>query len=161
MKPRRNKGIDYQALAEFRYEIRRFQILSEQAARAAGIEPQQYQALLAIKGLPDMDCATVGVLAERLQIQHHSAAELVDRLEAHGLLKRIRSHTDRRQVILRLTDRGEGTLRQVALPHRSELRSAGRALLSALVAVMNGTGHGARSPSRNNRHKSIQRSDRS
>lgn len=161
MKPRRNKGIDYKALAEFRYEIRRFQILSEQAARAVRIEPQQYQALLAIKGLPDMNRATVGVLAERLQIQHHSAVELVDRLEAHGLLKRVRNHTDRRQVILRLTVRGEDTLRQVALPHRSELRSAGRALLSALVAVMDGTGRGTNFPSRNNRHKSIQKSDRS
>jgi DNA-binding MarR family transcriptional regulator len=129
-------SVDYRALADFRYEVRRFQNLSEQAARAAGIEPQQYQALLAVKGLPASCHATVGVLAERLQIQHHSAVELVDRLEAHGLLKRTRSRTDRRQVLLRLTGRGEEILRQVALPHRADLRSSGLSLLRALQTVM-------------------------
>ncbi|MFZ0638917.1 MAG: MarR family transcriptional regulator [Candidatus Acidiferrales bacterium] len=136
MKNSANKAFDYRALAEFRYEVRRFQNLSEQAARAAGIEPQQYQALLAVKGLPASYHATVGVLAERLQIQHHSAVELVDRLEAHGLLKRTRSRKDRRQVLLRLTGRGEEILRQVALPHRAELRSSGRTILRALQTVM-------------------------
>lgn len=160
MRIRTNKGIDYQALAEFRYEIRRFQNLSEQAARAAGIEPQQYQALLTIKGLPGEDSATVGVLAERLQIQHHSAVELVDRLEAHGLLRRIRSRADRRQVILRLTGRGEEKLRQIALPHRTELRSAGRTLLHALDAVMNGAGQGTSSRHRNEQQKSGRRTNR-
>ena len=159
MKTRRNKGIDYQALAEFRYEIRRFQNLSEQAARAAGIEPQQYQALLAIKGLPVSHSATVGMLAERLQIQHHSAVELVDRLETHGLLKRVRSRDDRRQVILQLTHHGEDTLRQIALPHRSELRSAGRALLRTLGAVMNGPDREANSQGRA-RRRSAQGSSR-
>ncbi|MFZ0335054.1 MAG: MarR family transcriptional regulator [Candidatus Acidiferrales bacterium] len=130
------KGFDYRALAEFRYEVRRFQNLSEQAARAAGIEPQQYQALLAVKGLPASYNATVGALAERLQIQHHSAVELVDRLETHGLLKRARSRKDRRQVLLRLTARGEEILRQVALPHRAELRSSGLTILRALQTVM-------------------------
>ncbi len=129
-------GFDYRALAEFRYEVRRFQNLSEQAARAAGIEPQQYQALLAVKGLPASSSATVGMLAERLQIQHHSAVELVDRLETHGLLKRTRSRKDRRQVLLRLTGHGEEILRQVALPHRAELRSSGRTILRALQTVM-------------------------
>jgi DNA-binding MarR family transcriptional regulator len=136
LKTSAKKGFDYRALAEFRYEVRRFQNLSEQAARAAGIEPQQYQALLAVKGLPASSNATVGVLAERLQIQHHSAVELVDRLEAHGLLKRTRSRTDRRQVLLRLTGRGEEILRQVALPHRAELRFSGHTILRALQTVM-------------------------
>lgn len=116
--------------------MRRFQNLSEQAARAAGVEPQQYQALLAVKGLPASSPATVGVLAERLQIQHHSAVELVDRLEAHALLKRTRSSTDRREVLLRLTSRGEEILREVALPHRAELRSSGLTILRALQTVM-------------------------
>ncbi|HEV2289683.1 MAG TPA: MarR family transcriptional regulator [Candidatus Acidoferrales bacterium] len=136
MKTRTNKKFNYRALAEFRYEIRRFQNLSEQAARAAGIEPQQYQALLAIKGLPDASKATVGVLAERLQIQHHSAVELIDRLESHGHLKRTRSRADRRNVLLRLTHRGEEILRQIALFHRAELRSSGRTILRALETVM-------------------------
>lgn len=84
--PKQSKsGIDYQALAEFRFEIRRFLNFSEQIARAAGLEPQQHQALLAIKGLPEHRTATVGVLAERLLIQHHSAVELVNRLETKGL----------------------------------------------------------------------------
>lgn len=130
------KQVDYRALADFRYEVRRFQNLSEQAARAAGIEPQQYQALLAIKGLPAEASATVGLLAERLQIQHHSAVELVDRLETHGLLRRIRSQKDRRQVLLRLTARAEEILRRVALPHRAELRSSGLTMLRALQTVM-------------------------
>lgn len=128
--------VDYRALAEFRYEVRRFQNLSEQAARVAGIEPQQYQALLAIKGLPASADATVGLLAERLQIQHHSAVELVDRLEAHSLLKRVRGRKDRRQVLLRLTRRAEEILRQVALPHRADLRSSGLTMLRALQTVM-------------------------
>lgn len=153
MKTRRDKGIDYQALAEFRYEIRRFQILSEQAARNAGIEPQQYQAILAVKGLASPNGATVGMLAERLQIQHHSAVELVDRLEEHGLLKRVRSQEDRRQVILRLTDHGEDTIERVALPHHSELRAAGRAMLNALAEVMEGDRRNAKSRGGNSRRK--------
>lgn len=136
MKTVADKHVNYRALAEFRYEVRRFQNLSEQAARAAGIEPQQYQALLAIKGLPASSSATVGLLAERLQIQHHSAVELADRLEAHGLLKRTRNRKDRRQVLLRLTTRGEEILRQIALPHRADLRSSGLTLLRALQTVM-------------------------
>lgn len=144
MKTSAKRGFDYRALAAFRYEVRRFQNLSEQAARAAGVEPQQYQALLALKGLPAASHATVGVLAERLQIQHHSAVELVDRLEAHGLLKRTRSRADRRQVLLRLTSRGEEILREVALPHRAELRSSGLTILRALETVMAHTSAHAR-----------------
>ncbi len=89
---------DYQALAEFRYEIRRFLNFSERLVRAAGIEPQQHQALLAIKGLPAHRIATIGVLAERLLIQHHSAVELVNRLEANGMLRRARGEVDRREA---------------------------------------------------------------
>lgn len=128
--------MNYRALAECRYEIRRFLNFSEQAARAAGIAPQQHQALLAIKGLPVGLRATVGVLAERLQIQHHSAVELMNRMETKGLLRRLRSETDRREVLLRLTVRGERLLRKLSLSHQAELRSAGPALLRALKAVI-------------------------
>ena len=130
------REFDYRALAEFRYELRRFENLSEQAARAAGIEPQQFQALLAVKGLPISLEPTIGVLAERLQIQHHSAVELVDRLEMHGLLKRMRDSKDRRQVLLRLTKRGDEILRHVALPNQAELRTSGLTILRALQTVM-------------------------
>jgi len=127
---------DYQALAQFRYEIRRFINFSEQAARDAGIEPQQHQALLAIEGLPATHRATIGVLAERLQIQHHSAVGLVDRLEAEGLLRRTSSRADRREVLLRVTRHGTRLLNELSLSHRAELRSAGRALLRALETAM-------------------------
>jgi len=136
MAQKKKAGIDYRALAKFRYEIRRFQNFSEQAARAAGIEPQQHQALLAIKGLPRGWKATVGVLAERLQIQHHSAVELSDRLEAKRLIRRSRSRADRREVILHLTRRGEKLLSELSLPHRAELRSAAKSLLRALEAAL-------------------------
>src|SRR5712692_2945540 len=90
---------DYEALAELRYQIRRFLHFSEQAARAAGLEPHQHQLLLALKGLPAPgEPASIGWLAERLQIQHHSAVELVDRLAERGLASRSRAPSDRRQV---------------------------------------------------------------
>jgi DNA-binding MarR family transcriptional regulator len=133
-RPRR--PIDYQALAAFRYEIRRFLNFSEQAARSAGIEPQQHQALLAIKALPLDSAATVGTLAQRLQIRHHSAVELSNRLEAKGWLERTRSRNDRREVLLRLTRRGERLLESLSLSHRDELRTAGPRLIDALRSAV-------------------------
>jgi len=130
------KEADYRPLAQFRYELRRFLNLTEEAARNAGIEPQQVQALLAIKGLPQGSSATIGALAERLQIRHHSAVELVNRLEAHGLLKRSRNRSDRREVLLQVTPRGQGIVRRLALPHRAELRAAGLAILQALELAL-------------------------
>ena len=141
MKTPARSQFDYRALAQFRYEIRRFLNFSEQAARDAGIEPQQHQALLAVEGLPATQRATIGVLAERLQIRHHSAVELVDRLEARGLLKRTRSHADRREVLLALTSRGAKLLTELSLSHVAELRDAGRALLRALQGVMRAASH--------------------
>ncbi len=129
---------DYRALAEFRHQIRRFLRFSEQAAREAGLEPQQHQALLALKGLPPGRPPTVRELAERLQIQHHSAVELVDRLVERGLLCRARHEQDRRQVLLRLTPSGEALLRDLSRHHRAELHAAGPALARALEAVLAG-----------------------
>ncbi len=71
---------DYYALAEIRYQIRRFLHFSEEAAREAGLVPQQHQLLLALKGLPAGRKATISELAERLQLRHHSTVELIDRL---------------------------------------------------------------------------------
>jgi DNA-binding MarR family transcriptional regulator len=135
MQKRSKSGIDYQAIAEFRFEIRRFLHSSERIARAAGLEPQQHQALLALKGLPAHRAATVGVLAERLLVQHHSAVELVNRLEAKGLLRRTRGANDRRSVLLTPTRRGEKLLRQLALTHRAELQTARSKLLQALTKL--------------------------
>jgi DNA-binding MarR family transcriptional regulator len=127
---------DYRSLSDFRYEIRRFLTFSEKAARDVGLEPQQHQALLTIKGLPPHRVATVSVLAERLQIQHHSAVELADRLEAKRLIRRSRTQEDRRAVVLNLTARGEKVLGHVTLPHLVELQTAGRKLLQTLGLMM-------------------------
>src|SRR5215469_8372643 len=100
-------AIDYQVLAELRYQIRRFLRFSEQVARSAGIEPQQYQLLLAIKGLPEDRKPTVGELAERLQLQHNSTVELINRLVERDLAVRQRDENDQRQIIVTLTVYGE------------------------------------------------------
>src|SRR5512138_2279205 len=94
---------EYEALAAFRYAIRQFLRAREEAARKVGVTPQQQQALLAIKGFPGRDYASIGELAERLQIRHHSAVGLVDRLEAQGLIERRPPENDRRQVFVVLT----------------------------------------------------------
>lgn len=128
---------DYAALAEFRYQIRRFLHFSEQAARAAGIEPQQHQLLLAIKGTVDsQEEPTIGILAERLQLQHHSTGELVDRLAERGLVSRSRAPGDRRQVLIHLTARGEAELEKLTACHLAELRTNGPALVAALEAAI-------------------------
>jgi DNA-binding MarR family transcriptional regulator len=127
---------DYQALAEFRYQIRRFIRFSEQVARAAGIEPQQHQLLLAVKGLPAEKKATIGELAERLQIQHHSTVELVDRLAEGGFVERQRDEEDQRRVIVHLTPRGEELLERISSSTLAELCVAGPALVQALTKLI-------------------------
>lgn len=135
---------DYQHLAEFRHHIRRYLRFSDAAVREARLEPRQYQLLLALKGMPAELRPRIGELAEQLQIQHHSAVELVDRLEAAGLVKRQRSTTDRREVLVLLTPSGEKVLRELVLHHRAELSSNGPGLIEALRRVLN--------DSRNSRH---------
>ncbi len=126
----------YAALEDFRYEIRRFLNFSERAARDAGIEPQQHQALLSIKAAGTGKKPTVGFLAERLQVQHHSAVELTDRLEEKKLIRRARSEDDRREVLLSLTERGEQLLQNLSESHRAELQTRGPTLLRALQAAI-------------------------
>ncbi len=127
---------DYEALAELRYQIRRFLRFSEQVAREAGLEPRQHQLMLALKGIPKGVRPKIGEVAERLQIQHHSTVELVNRLAERGFVKRQRGGTDRREVLLSLTPKGEKVLRDLSLHHREELRDEGPALVSALMRVM-------------------------
>ena len=131
---------EFRALAEFRYLIRQFLNGSEQAARSAGLEPQQYSFLLALRGLPAGREATIRELAERMQLRHHSAVELVDRLERQQLLRRERSNTDRREVILHLTARGERILSRLARQRIKELRTAAPSLVRSLTAVIRSTG---------------------
>ncbi len=135
---------DYQSLAEFRYHIRRFLRFSEQAAREAGVEPQQHQLMLAVKGMPDGVLATISELAERLQIQHHSTVELVDRLAKRGFVSRKRGSEDRRQVIVQLSAKGEKLLRDLSLHHRDELKEEGTELISSLRKLMTSLGKPAR-----------------
>ena len=129
---------DYRALAEIRYQIRHFLHFSEQAAREAGLVPQQHQLLLALKGLPAGRKATISELAERLQLRHHSTVELVDRLVERGLIKRVRDGADQRRVIVHLTPQGEEVLRRLSLLHRHELQLAGPAFARALGALLAG-----------------------
>ncbi len=128
----------FQALSEFRYEIRKFLHFSESAARAVGLEPQQHQLLLAIKGFDGKDTGgpTIGYLAERLQVRHHSAVELVDRMETRGMVKRRAGEQDRRQVIVTLSDAGERILKDLAKQHIAEIQQIGPGLVAALQQVL-------------------------
>jgi len=123
------KESDYRALAEFRYHIGRYLDFSDQAARAAGIEPRQYQLLLMIRGLPEDVPPTIGVLAHQLRSLHHSTVELVNRAEANKLVQRTRVGT---HVLVELTKKGENVLAQAVEERLQELRVAGPVLVKAL-----------------------------
>jgi DNA-binding MarR family transcriptional regulator len=127
---------EYRALAELRYRIRHFLREGDAKARAVGLEPQQYLMLLAIRGLPEGSEATIQTIAERLALKHHSAVELIDRLETRSYVRRNRSRDDRRRVFVTLLPRGERLLEQVARNRISELRSSGEALVSAIEALL-------------------------
>jgi len=127
---------DYQALAGFRYQIRKFLHFSERAVKQAGLEHGQYQLLLAIKGMPTGVRPRISDLADQMQIRHHSAVELINRLEAGGYVHRERAQADRREVLLSLTPKGERTLGELARHHQDELRTAGPRLVEALQRVM-------------------------
>ncbi len=112
----------YELLAALRYALRGFLRFSQEAAAAEGLTPQQHQALLAIKGFPGRDHASVGEIAERLHLRHHSAVGLVDRLMARKLVARTPSAADRRRLEIRLTPRGEAILGRLSAAHLGELR---------------------------------------
>jgi DNA-binding MarR family transcriptional regulator len=140
--------VDYSSLADLRYHIRSFLGVREAAARAAGLEPQQYVLLLQIKGLEGRTPVTIGALAERLQVRHHSAVELVDRLVARGLVARRRAAGDRRQVLVRLRRAGEAVLERLATDSLRELQTAGPALVDVLTRLIRYRGTGPRSQQR-------------
>jgi DNA-binding MarR family transcriptional regulator len=129
---------DYRALAEFRYQIRKFFSFSDQAVQSAGLERGQYQLMLAIKGIPVGMRPRIRDLANRLAIQHNSAVELINRLEAGGYVRRERAEDDRREVLLALTPKGEKVLAELAFHHHEELREAAPQLVAALRSVMQG-----------------------
>lgn len=127
---------EYQALAELRHRILIFLKEGDSVARAAGLEPQQYLMLLTIRGLAREIDPSIRNLAERLALKHHSAVELIDRLEKRGYVKRSRSLQDRRQVLITLQPSGHRVLDSVARQRISELRSSGKALVNALDALL-------------------------
>ncbi len=114
---------DFESLSDFRHQMRRFERFSERAAQAEGLTPQQYLVLLHINGQPGRDWATVGDIAERLQVTPHAAVTLVTRCEALSLVERRPSDTDRRQVEVHLLPQGQRLLERLAELHRAELRS--------------------------------------
>jgi DNA-binding MarR family transcriptional regulator len=130
---------EYRALAELRYRLRLVLREGDAVAHAAGLEPQQYLLLLAIRGLPDDEEATVRTLAGRLALKHHSVVELVDRLAAHGYVVRSRNREDRRRVLVSLLPRGERLLELVARHRISELRSSGYQLVRAIKQLLKHT----------------------
>ena len=127
---------EYRALAELRYRIRHFLQEGDAAARQAGLEPQQYLMLLAIRGLPRGSEATIRTIADRMALKHHSAVELIDRMESRGFVHRSRSEGDRRQVRVSLLPRGAKLLERVALQRIGELRSSGAALADTISALV-------------------------
>jgi DNA-binding MarR family transcriptional regulator len=131
---------EYRALGELRYHIRKFLQEGDVTAKQAGLEPQQYLLLLAIRGLPPRQHASIRVLADRLSLRHHSTVELIDRMEAHGYVKRIRGRDDRRQVLVSLQPRGEKLLERVVEQRIIELRATGRELVTAISALLESRG---------------------
>ncbi|MCM8735580.1 MarR family transcriptional regulator [Azospirillum sp. A1-3] len=128
------RSSDYQALAEFRHTLRRFLAFSEAAARNSGLTPQQHQAILAIKGHGDGGMS-IGDLADKLLVRHHSAGELVDRLVKADLVIRQESADDRRRVVLVLTPQAEAVLEDLSAVHLDELRKTKPLLLALLNAL--------------------------
>lgn len=126
----------YRDLAEFRRQIRQFLHFSEATAKEFGIEPQQHQLLLAVQGLPEGARPTIRELAARLFIQHHSAVELVNRLEMTGAIARSPGQEDKREVWIQLTAAGRTILRGLAVAHREELERSGPELARALQSVL-------------------------
>jgi DNA-binding MarR family transcriptional regulator len=127
----------YRSLAELRYVIRLFLQSSDVSAREVGVEPQQYQMLLAIRATDTEEQCTIRALSERLLLKHHSAVELVDRMEANGLVTRSRGLQDRRQVFVRLQPKGRRLLEKIVRRRLADLRSGGRRFVKALDSLLN------------------------
>jgi DNA-binding MarR family transcriptional regulator len=127
---------EYRALAELRHQLRAFLHFSERAAREASLEPQHHQLLLAIKGLPEGQRPTIGTLAQRLCVEHHTTVSLVDKLVAAQLVRRAPSLRDRREVLVEITPDGEQRLSDLSALHKAQLQTAGPALIEALRAVL-------------------------
>jgi DNA-binding MarR family transcriptional regulator len=125
---------DYRVLARFRFALRVFLRFSEDAARAAGLTPNQHQLMLAVRGFPSGE-PTISDLAEWLQLRHNSTVELVQRAVDAGLLERHVDDRDRRRQRLALTSRGEAVLASLSRSHREELRRFREEMAEVLVEL--------------------------
>jgi DNA-binding MarR family transcriptional regulator len=128
---------DFEALAEFRFELRRFLRFSDVAAKSVGLRPLQYQLLLQIKGYPQPLLPTVGELAARLQIAQHATVALVTRCEKAGFVQRVPGQVDRRRVCVKLTTAGQRAVRRVAMLHHNELQSVASVFRVARLSAFN------------------------
>jgi DNA-binding MarR family transcriptional regulator len=146
---------EYTALAELRRRIRRFLQEGDAMAKEAGLEPQQYLLLLAIRGLPTGQEASIRALADRLSLRHHSTVELIDRMETRGYVKRMRGQEDRRQVLISLQPRGEKLLEKVVEQRIIELRANGRELVQAITALLEPRGRASTNGTRRRRRSAI------
>ena len=126
----------YRQLAEMRYRIRLFLRFSEEVAREHGLEPQQHQLLLALKGIPEDIRPTIRAISLRICLRHNSTVELINRLVERGLLTKRHCEEDRREVLVELTPAGEALLRSLSMLHLEELQSSGRALVNALEGLL-------------------------
>lgn len=132
-----NLSLDqFQRLAEFRFQLRRFLHFSHAAAERAGVRPQQYQLLLCVEGMPDELDSTIATVAARMMLKHNSAVELVDRTIEQGLLRRVSDPTDHRRILLRVTPQGERVMASLAEYHLEELEQAGPELIRSLRRVL-------------------------
>jgi DNA-binding MarR family transcriptional regulator len=134
----------YRALAEFRHQLRLFLHFSEEQARSHATEPQQHQALLALKGMPESQRLTIRELAARLVLRHHTTVELVNRLETAGFVRRGADAVDKRQILLHLTPKGNRKLQSLSVAHQEELARKGPELLKALRAILRAGARGRR-----------------
>lgn len=128
--------LSFRRLAEFRHRLRQFLHYSEEIARSEGIEPQQHQLLLAVKGLPEEMRPTISAIAQQLCLRHHSTVELVDRLADRGAVRRTHAIDDHREVLVELTPLGEALLHRLSGLHWKELRDSGPSLAESLREVL-------------------------
>jgi len=135
------KESDFRSLAEFRYRIRLFLADSEETARSAGLEPEQFQLLLAVRGMPQGNAATIQHLAARLLVKHNTAVERIDRLARMGLLRRLHSNADHRIVFVELSARGNRMVEKLSRQRMRELRRSGPELIVALTKVISAAAH--------------------
>jgi len=127
---------EYEKLAEFRYQLARFLRRRQEAARAEGLQPQQYEVLLALAGLPEEKQPTIKELAGQLRLEHHSVVELVDRLQKRGLATRATSRQDGRAVLLELTRAGRTALDRIVRFSFSHLRVEAPELIKSLRRIL-------------------------